>query len=108
LRVVRNPFAVANILGVPIHLDDDVVKALAEPRRREILRLVAGAELTAGEIAGTFDVSRTAISQHLGVLHAAGLLHERRDGARRFYRTRPEGLSGLRALLDELSGVGPG
>ena len=84
------------------NLDDEVWKALVEPRRRAILRLVAGGELTAGDIAAAFDVTRPAVSQHLTVLRNVGLLHERRDGARRLYRTRPEALAGLRALLDEL------
>src|SRR3954466_1095889 len=76
------------------------IQALAEPRRREILRLVRERELTAGEIASGFDVSRPAISQHLGVLKEAGLLTERRDGTRRFYRARPEGLKELREFLE--------
>ena len=87
---------------MPNNLDDEVWKALVEPRRRAILRLVAGGELTAGDIAAAFDVTRPAVSQHLTVLRNVGLLHERRDGARRLYRTRPEALAGLRALLDEL------
>jgi DNA-binding transcriptional ArsR family regulator len=81
---------------------DDVLRALAEPHRRAILRLVARTELAAGEIAAAFDVTRPAISQHLTVLRTVGLLHERREGARRLYRTRPEGLDALRALLDDL------
>ena len=81
---------------------DDVLRALAQPHRRAILRLVARTELAAGDIAAAFDVTRPAISQHLTVLRSAGLLQERREGARRLYRTRPEGLEGLRALLDDL------
>ncbi|MEO3859890.1 metalloregulator ArsR/SmtB family transcription factor [Acrocarpospora sp. B8E8] len=76
--------------------------ALVEPRRRAILRLVAREELAAGEIAAAFEVSRTAVSQHLTVLKHAGLLTERRVGTRRLYRARPEGLAGLRAFLDEM------
>jgi DNA-binding transcriptional ArsR family regulator len=75
--------------------------ALAEPRRREILALVRDRELAAGEIAANFDVTRSAISQHVGVLKQAGLLTERREGTKRLYRARPEGLSDLRAFLDE-------
>src|SRR5258707_1152502 len=67
-----------------------------------ILRLVAHDELAAGQIAAAFEVSRTAISQHVTVLKNAGLLTERRDGTRRLYRARPEGLAELRALLDEM------
>jgi DNA-binding transcriptional ArsR family regulator len=77
-----------------------VVQAISEPRRREILQLVRGRELAAGEIAAQFDVTRPAISQHLTVLKEAGLLSERRDGTRRLYRARPEGLAELRSFLD--------
>jgi DNA-binding transcriptional ArsR family regulator len=84
------------------HATDEALKALAEPRRRAILRLVADRELPAGRIAEEFEVSRTAVSQHLGVLKAAGLLHERREGTRRLYRARPEGLVGLQSFLDQM------
>src|SRR5919199_1637813 len=76
------------------------IQALAEPRRREILQLIRDRELTAGEIASGFDVTRPAISQHLGGLKEAGLVSERREGARRFYRARPEGLKELREFLE--------
>jgi DNA-binding transcriptional ArsR family regulator len=76
------------------------IQALAEPRRREILELVRDRELSAGEIASGFDVTRPAISQHLGVLKEAGLVSERREGTRRFYRARPEGLKELKEFLD--------
>jgi DNA-binding transcriptional ArsR family regulator len=82
------------------------LRALAEPRRREILRLVVDRERSAGEIASHFDVTRPAISQHLTVLKDAGLLVERRDGTRRLYRARPEGLDEVRAFLDEFWGTG--
>jgi DNA-binding transcriptional ArsR family regulator len=78
----------------------EVVQAISEPRRREILRLIQDRELSAGEIASRFDVTRPAISQHLTVLRSAGLVSERRDGTRRLYRARPEGLAELRAFLD--------
>lgn len=77
------------------------LKAIAEPRRREILRLVRADERTAGEIAQAFDVTRPAISQHLGVLKEAGLVDERREGTRRYYRARPEGLRDLQRFLEE-------
>ena len=76
------------------------IQALAEPRRREILQLIRDRELSAGEIAAGFDVSRPAISQHLGVLREAGLVSERREGTRRFYRARPEGLRELKEFLE--------
>jgi DNA-binding transcriptional ArsR family regulator len=81
---------------------DEAFRALAEPRRRTILRLVAHSELSAGEIASCFDVTRTAVSQHLTVLKNAGLLSERRLATRRLYRARPEGLAGLREFLDQM------
>jgi DNA-binding transcriptional ArsR family regulator len=76
------------------------LKAIAEPRRRQILALVRDGELSAGEIAAQFDVTRPAISQHLGVLEEAGLVRERRNATRRLYRACPEGLEGSRAFLD--------
>ncbi len=80
----------------------EVIGAIAEPRRREILRLVRDVELPAGEIAARFgDVTRPAISQHLRVLREAGLVSERREGTRRLYRARPEGFAGLREFLGQ-------
>lgn len=80
------------------------LKAIAAPHRLRILRLVRDEELSAGEIAAHFDVTRPAVSQHLSVLKEAGLVNERRDGTRRLYRARPQGLVELRAFLDELWG----
>jgi len=77
------------------------LRAISEPHRRAILRLVRATELTAGEIASQFEVTRPAISQHLNVLKEAGLIVERRLGTRRLYRARPEGLAELRSYLDE-------
>jgi DNA-binding transcriptional ArsR family regulator len=85
---------------------DAAARALGEPRRRNILRLVRAEELTAGAIASHFDVSRPAISQHLRVLKDAGLLAERRDGTRRLYRVRREGFAELRRFVDEFWGEG--
>lgn len=56
--------------------------------------------MSAGEIASHFDVTRSAVSQHLRVLKHAGLLTERRNGTRRIYRIRPEGLAELREFID--------
>ena len=77
------------------------LKAIAAPRRRQILTLVRDGELSAGEIAGHFDVTRPAVSQHLSVLKEAGLVSERRNGTQRLYRARPEGLAQLKAFLEE-------
>ena len=76
------------------------LKAIAEPRRRRILELVRDGELSAGEIAQQFEVTRPAISQHLAVLKEAGLVSERRNGTRRLYVARPEGLRELQTFLD--------
>ena len=76
------------------------LKAIAEPRRRAILTLVRDGELSAGEIASHFEVTRPAVSQHLNVLKEAGLVSERRNGTRRLYRARPEGLVELRDFLN--------
>jgi DNA-binding transcriptional ArsR family regulator len=81
---------------------DAVLGAIAEPNRRAILQLVGQHEMAAGEIAAQFAVTRPAVSQHLTVLKDAGLLVERREGTRRLYRLRPEGLAELRAFLTEL------
>jgi DNA-binding transcriptional ArsR family regulator len=78
----------------------DALEALSEPRRRKILRLVRDGELAAGEIASHFDVTRPAISQHLTVLKGAGLVNERREGTRRLYRARPEGLAPIREFIE--------
>jgi DNA-binding transcriptional ArsR family regulator len=78
----------------------DVGRAIAEPHRREILALVRNRELSAGEIAANFEVTRPAVSQHLAVLRAAGLLVERREGTRRLYRARREGLAELRDFVN--------
>ena len=81
---------------------DAALKALAEPRRREILRLVWSRELPATDIAEQFsEVTRSAISQHLGVLKAAGLVSERRDGTRRLYRADRDEMTNLRRFLDD-------
>jgi DNA-binding transcriptional ArsR family regulator len=76
------------------------LKAIAEPNRRRILTLVRIEELTAGEIASHFEVSRPAVSQHLTVLKEAGLVHERRNGTRRLYSVRTEGLADVKAFLE--------
>ena len=78
----------------------DTFQALAEPRRRAILSRLAEGELSAGAIAAGFDVTRPAISQHLAILREAGLVAERREGARRLYRLERRGLEPLRVWVD--------
>jgi DNA-binding transcriptional ArsR family regulator len=79
-----------------------ILDAIANPRRREILRLVWDSELTAGDIAARFDITWPAVSQNLGVLRRAGLVTERRDANRRYYRADRAALGSLRSALEEM------
>ena len=81
---------------------DAVLKAIADPHRRHILRLVQTSEMAAGQIAVHFDMTQQAVSLHLKTLERAGLMNERRDGTRRMYSLRPEGLDSVRDVLAEL------
>ena len=75
---------------------------ISEPRRREILRLVWDSEKAAGEIAGAFDVTFGAISQHLGVLRDAGFVRVRAAGNQRFYRADRTALGPLAQALEAM------
>jgi DNA-binding transcriptional ArsR family regulator len=81
---------------------DAVLRALADPHRRHILKLVQSDELAAGQIATHFDITQQAVSQHLRVLERAGLVSERREGTRRLYALRPEALEPVRSVLADL------
>ena len=76
------------------------LKAIAEPRRQEIIRLVWSQERAAGEVASHFEVSRPAISKHLRILKEAGLVEERRNGTQRLYRARVETIVDMRRFLE--------
>jgi DNA-binding transcriptional ArsR family regulator len=78
----------------------DLLAAVAEPNRRRLLQLLAPGEQSVNALAAHFDVSRSAISQHLGVLIDAGLVTRRRDGRFQYYQLAPSGLASLRAELD--------
>jgi DNA-binding transcriptional ArsR family regulator len=81
---------------------DSALKAIADPKRREILRLVWSSEMPASDIASHFHgVTRSAISQHLGVLRQANLIRERRDGNRRLYVANVDEMTRLRTFLDQ-------
>jgi DNA-binding transcriptional ArsR family regulator len=80
---------------------DAVLRALADPHRRQILRLVQHTELPAGQIAAAFPLTQQAVSQHIGVLRHAGLLTERREGTRRLYALNHQALEPVRELLSE-------
>lgn len=88
---------------MPEQAIDDSLRAVADPTRRAILRLVRDGELPAGEIATHFpSISRPAVSQHLRVLTDAGLVDVRPDGNRRLYRWRREGLRDAAAFVEEM------
>jgi len=80
----------------------EVFEAIAHPKRREILRMLAQRERSAGEVASRFSVTQPAISQHLKVLRETGLVNERRDGTRRIFSVRPEGLNDLNEFLADV------
>jgi len=65
---------------------DAVFKALSDPTRREILRLLSHGEKTAGELAERFDVSKPSMSHHFAVLKESGLIISRREGQQIWYR----------------------
>lgn len=79
-----------------------MLQVVAQPHRREILHLVWERELTAGEIAESFDLTFGAVSQHLGVLRQAGCVHVRQQGNRRYYRANQDGLGPLREVLESM------
>jgi DNA-binding transcriptional ArsR family regulator len=78
------------------------LRALAEENRRAILRLVRDEPRSVNEITERLGISQQGVSQHLQVLREAGLLAVRRDGRRRLYEVRPEGLESVEAFLAEL------
>lgn len=65
---------------------NEAFKAIADPTRREILRILAGGEKSAGELAEQFDMTKPTISHHFQVLKEADLVSARREGTRIFYR----------------------
>jgi DNA-binding transcriptional ArsR family regulator len=76
--------------------------ALADPTRRQVFERLKDGPKPVGVLAENLPVSRPAVSQHLKVLRAAGLVIDRADGARRVYCIDPKGLGALRAWLDQL------
>src|SRR5579872_3631701 len=87
---------------------EQALRALAEPRRQAILRLVRDTPLSAGKIGEHFNVSQQAVSQHLQVLTGAGLLCVRQEGRRRLYAVDPEGIATLERFLTDLWPAGLG
>jgi len=83
----------------PAESPDAALKALAEPNRRAILRLVSGGPRSVGEIAGHLDITAQAVSRHLRVLRDAGLVVEHRQGTRHLFVVRPDGFSAVQDFL---------
>jgi DNA-binding transcriptional ArsR family regulator len=81
---------------------DAALRALAEPRRLEMIRLIRDEPRSVGEIGQHFDISQQAVSQHLHVLAGAGLVRVRQEGRRRLYVVDPQGLESLELFLAEL------
>ncbi len=76
--------------------------ALSDPTRQTVLNLLRRRASTVGELAGRLPVSRPAVSQHLQVLKAAGLVEEERRGTRHYFRLNPKSLAELRAHIDSM------
>jgi DNA-binding transcriptional ArsR family regulator len=92
---LKNTLVTTNVFLVP-----DVLSAAAEPTRRRILQLLASGPSTVSDLAANFTVTRSAISQHLGVLTEVGLVTSRKEGRQRIYSELPEGMSQLRLELE--------
>jgi DNA-binding transcriptional ArsR family regulator len=82
----------------------DTLQVIAEPRRREILRLIWHEEMAAGDVAGHFQLTFGAVSQHLAVLREAALVDVRKDGNRRLYKANHDALSPYREILEAMWG----
>ena len=80
----------------------DVFRALADPTRREILRLLGEKDLTAGEIAGRFDMTFPSVSHHLNILKNAGLITDEREGQYIRYHLNTTVIEGLIGRLYDL------
>lgn len=76
-------------------LESEVFRALADPTRRAVFERLSQGELSVSELTSGFNVSQPAISQHLAALKGAGLVCERREGRKTFYRSDPRGLVSL-------------
>ena len=78
---------------------DAALKALAEPHRRAILRLVAQDPRSVGDIASHLDITSQAVSRHLKVLHEAGLVDEHHEGTRHLFLVNPAGFTAVQEFL---------
>ena len=88
-------------------IEGEIFRALSDPTRRAVFERLAAGEMTVSELTAGFAVSQPAISQHLAVLRGAGLVADRRDGRRVFYRTDPAGLAPLAGWIDRYRAFWP-
>jgi ArsR family transcriptional regulator len=87
---------------------NEVFKALADPTRREVLRLLRGGEMTAGELSKRFDMTRPSMSHHFSTLKQADLIGSRREGQQVYYFLNTTVVEDVLTLLWELFSAGPG
>ncbi len=80
----------------------DIFTALADPTRRRIIESLAVGETSFGDLAGQFEMSRPAVSQHLKVLRDAGIVASRADAQRRIYRLNDDSLDEVDAWLGKV------
>jgi ArsR family transcriptional regulator len=91
-------------LGDHLAISRDLLIALADPMRQDLVQLLARAELNVGEIADKVTLSRPTVSHHLNILRRAGLVRVRKQGREMFYRLNKEPIvSTLQGLLDSLT-----
>lgn len=77
----------------------DVFKAIADPTRREVLRLLSENERPISEITSHFSMSRTAVTKHLQILAEAELISGRKEGREKIYQLHPEPLNEVKQWL---------
>lgn len=88
-------------------IEGEILRALSDPTRRAVYERLSAGEMTVSALTAGFAVSQPAISQHLAVLRGAGLVTDRRDGRRTFYRADPDGLAPLAAWIDRYRAFWP-
>jgi DNA-binding transcriptional ArsR family regulator len=95
-------------MGRNAQLAGDPFDALADENRREILRMLGQHDLAVNELAAALPISRPAVSRHLRLLSDAGLVAEEREGTRRIYHLRDEGIEAVQAYLQRVWGDAAG